>query len=107
MSPFDRDAFKAWLAKAEADREHRRRLASRLEGHADQDFTEVDLALLEFERGMRRVRRAIKALPGLLSEADCGTEPDQLRRDLNRLSAAWREVKVAWQKNDPRPPAAR
>jgi septation ring formation regulator EzrA len=96
-------------AEAQVRQAQRAARAARMldEGHAQGDFEEVDLVLREVDRSMRCLRRAMKPFPELLSEAGCTTEVDELRRQMNRLSASWRDLKSSWRDHDPRPPTAR
>lgn len=94
-------------AEVQARQEQRDARAARLQvkGYAQEDFDEADRVMREIEQGIRQLRKAMKALPELLSEAGCGVEVDELRRHLNRLSAAWRDLKVSWRNRVPRTPA--
>ena len=90
----------------EIQRKHRPRteMAARLQakGHTQEDFDEADRWMREYELGIRHLRRAMKALPDLISEAGCEAQVRELRRHVNRLSAVWREAKLSWHEHRPR-----
>ncbi|MDZ5663488.1 hypothetical protein SFC79_17070 [Nocardioides sp. S-58] len=98
------DRFWQVAAEVQANIARREQVIGQLErmGHAQKDFDEVDRAFREFERDMRRLRSAAQALPGLVSEAGCDAELEELRRNLNRLSKSWRDLKSTWRHRIPR-----
>jgi hypothetical protein len=92
---------------AEINARHNRRqeVASRLQrqGHTPEDFDDADRAMREVEKGMRQLRRAMKAVPELVSDVGCDAELQELRRSLNRLGISWRDLKSSWRYHTPRP----
>jgi phage shock protein A len=100
--PFDAEAFEALLVEVRANIRRRTEMAIRLreQGHTQEEFDDVDRVLHEFDQAIRQLRRTMKKLPELLAEAGCGVEVVELRRNVHRSSAAWRELKASWSSKD-------